>query len=1391
VINHRLWKELDKVAFRVWRLRFWSALAAAWFLAALVGMIFWMTGLPAGGNARVVASLLCGVAALLAGVCVWLARASKPNYVAIARRIETAFPDLGSCLLAALEQQPSLETGRFGYLQESVIDQALVHADHHPWRDIVSSRRLALAICGQFATFTLFLLSLAAAAFWVSPAASVASTRDKRPGATTDEFSFVVEPGNTEIERGSSLLVLARYQGPVPLEAVLIAEPTAGDATRTSMSQSLDDPVFGGRIQAVQEPLDYRVALDGRISPTYRVSVFEYPRLERADAMLTYPKYTGLADRLVQDFRTLSVVEGTILTLVCRLNKRVATATLTEKGAEPIVLALVDGDHADYQTEFRCEKSRRLKVELVDEAGRANLTKSELSIQVVPNQPPSIKPVFPARDYEVSSLEEMDLKATVFDDFGLQRFGLSYALAGKADVDVVVGENAAAKQKHNLAYKIDFEELGAQPDDLLSYYFWAEDFDRDGKLRRTSSDMYFAEVRHFDEIFRQGQPPPGGQQQQQQQQQGSQSAQAAQQLAQLQKEIMNATWKLIRREIGEQPTKALADDAGEVAKSQNEAHEKAAELAETLQDSASLEHLEIVLESMKQAAAHLASAHDQPSSKPLQPALAAEQAAYQALLKLRAREHEVVRQQQQQASRSQSNSAARSQQQRQQLDQLDLAKEENRYETQRQANSKPEQEADRETRQVLNRLKELARRQHDLNERLKDLQSALQEAESAEKKEEIRQQLKRLEEEQTQVLRDTDELASRMESPENQERMAEERQQLEQTRDLVRRTSEALENEMVTQAAASGTRAEREFDELRNEFRRRASGRFNEQMRDMRDTARDLDRKEKELAERLSPSASSESQESEVDRRAARRQPAGGSKRDMTSTSDDDKKPTTARNPDRAAKSLRDDNPGEQVAQGIAEQRQRLSNLVDRMKETIQEAEQTEPLLTERLYETARNVQDQAVDRILEATGRSLKQGLLDDARLQERAAGKGIEKLREGVERAAEAVLGDEAESLRRAREELQELSRELNREIARNAPDGPQPRDPRGTSPSQRGSNPAAGEQPGESPIGEEGDERAGQNSDGDAGQESQSTQQGRNGQRNPNSKNDRKNADQQRQGRKAAGNQQRGNQQDEAQEGEGQPSDEQSESPQSGDESSEPQQGGQQAGGKKAGGQGKKAGGQNARGQQPGQQSGQQAGQQPGRGQSGGQQPGEGQPGAEEQDGQQPGEGQQGGRQTGRGQNGQRQPGNQRGGGRTGGNPNNGSQWGGAVTPLNGPIDDVPERVAAPIGGNDFLNWSDRLRDVEEMVDDPELRAEAARIRDRARSIRAELKRHSNEPNWDLVRVQVAQPLAELSDRVSEELLRRNSRQAVVPLDRDPVPPKYSEKTRRYYEQLGTGK
>lgn len=111
--------------------------------------------------------------------------------------------------------------------------------------------------------------------------------------------------------------------------------------------------------------------------------------------------------------------------------------------------------------------------------------------------------------------------------------------------------------------------------------------------------------------------------------------------------------------------------------------------------------------------------------------------------------------------------------------------------------------------------------------------------------------------------------------------------------------------------------------------------------------------------------------------------------------------------------------------------------------------------------------------------------------------------------------------------------------------------------------------------------------------------------------------------------------------------------------------------------------------------------------------------------------------------------------------------------------------------PITGEGFREWSDRMRDVEELLENPEMRAEAARIRDRVRGEREEFKKHAKEPDWTRLKDMVAEPLQELHRRISEEVRRRESPDALVPIDRDPVPPQYAEGVRRYYERLGSGR
>jgi len=1364
MMQSRLRWQLDRVSARYRRLRTWQVLALVWLGAALLGAGILaarrLTGMPFSAAIP----LVCLTPCVLAALGLWWAGRSARNDVWIARQIESRYPDLGTCLLAAIELRPELPDGRYGFLQASVIQQALDHSRRHPWSEIVSRRELLFAALANVATFLLFLVAVIGLAKFLPPPASAsamipAPLQSLLPG---QGFTVTVEPGDTEVEKGTSLLVLARIAGTMPPSAVLHYDVEGGEAAALPMAPSLDDPVFGGRIPLVEQDLTYRVEVQGEVSPTYHAKVFEYPRLERADARLVFPKYTGLEERLVQDVRTISVVEGTELTLRCLLNKGVASATLTAASAAdkaaPLVLVPSQQETLTYEATLTCLVSRKLKLELVDDAGRKNQKVTQFTINVNPNRPPTVKPLFPGKDLDVSALEELDLKASVWDDFGVPKMGLSYSLAGQEPADVVLMEEGAAKQKHEISSQVRLEELGAEPDQLLSYFWWAEDLGPDGEVRRTMSDMYFAEVRAFDEIFRQGQQPPGGAQQQQQQGQGQgQNAQQAQELAKLQKDIINATWKVIRREIGSTLSPAFGPDLEQIHLSQQTAIDQATALAEKLQDEKSKGLVEEVLRHMKEAAMRLQGAHEQLNLETLRPALPAEQGAYQALLKLRAREHEVVRAQQQQGQQGQQGQ--QSGQRQQQMQQLDLKDEENRYETERAAQAQKQESAEeRENRQVLNRLKELARRQDDLNERLKELQTALEAAKTEQQKEDVRQQLKRLQDEQRQILQDTDELQSRVDQPENAERLSEERQQLEETREQVRRASEALEKEKVTQAAASGTRAQQQFDELREEFRRKASSGFNEEMKQMRDAARALDDKEKELSQRLAE----EAKPPENDR--SLREPTAESR--------------------------------EKLATDLAEQRKRLETLQEQMRDAIDRAAETEPLLSERLYETARNLRDKEIDRALQVTERAVRQGMAPEARQIESIASEGIRQLREGIEKAAEGVLGDETEALRRARAELQDLARELNQEMVRNgAEPGPQPgnpqnaagevnRRPDGQVPPdgtrQPGERP--GLQPGERPEQQPGDQPG----------------EGERNQANPGER---------------PGNQP-GSPMPGNQEGSGEPMPMENRRPGNREGGQAGQRPGEQPGEQPGSEPGERPGETGQRGQQgqEGRGQGQQPGQEPGEGEPssepgqpspspGGARPGRGrgqrgegspmespegtpsqQPG-EQPDGQQPGESQTGrGRPAETPQRGGRQQGNR--------NRSQQSRAGANVGGGSGPFEDYDPSQVAPLTGEDFRDWSDRLRDVEEMVDDPELRAQAARIREQARMIRAELKRHSAPPNWDIVRKDVAAPLVELEQRVASELLRRAGRQALVPLDRDPVPPQYSEKARKYYQRLGSG-
>jgi len=1148
------------------------------------------------------------VGLLMVGVLVMEIRGTVRNridYQKLARDIETHHPELHTTLVTAVEQRPDPQTGQYNFLQQRVIDEAIAAYEQSQFAQTAPAADLTRLRLANFA----LLLGIGTCA-WMHlqmPAKSSgpltrSTAEQEKESSTTKATLKQVEPGNTEVERGTSLAVLAHFEGRAPAKAMLVIQPTHGATRRVELVKNLDDPILGASLPAVDGPFKYHVEFDGQKSDAFAVGVFEHPTLERADATLNYPAYTKLPARTVEDTRRLSAVEGTRLAYQFHLNKPVQQARLTGANDEVIELKVLPGQPRAELPPIALTQSKIWKLELTDAAGRPNKIAPSIEIAVYANKPPVIRVASPRGDQQVSPVEEVEFAAELEDDFGLTRFGLTYNINGGELKDIPLGQDAPGNAKTLAEHLLALETLAVKPDQLINWFFWAEDIGPDAQTRRAFSDMFFAEIRPFEEIFRQGQ---GNQSQQQQQQQQQQSPnQQTQELIKLQKQIINATWKVRR-----QPA-TLSKDAPVLLQSQQQAVAKAKAMLERAEDEKSKGFITAAIGHMERAVEHLQPAAS--DANELLTALAAEQAAYQSLLQLQKHEFEVSRKNQQQQQQSSQQNQQRSQRQQSQLDQLDLREQKNKYETQKQA-QRLQEPKQREQLQMLNRLKDLAQRQDDLNEKLKELENALRAAKDAAEKKEIEKQLKSLRDEQRRNLEDLDELNQRMERPENRADTKQQRQQLQQTRQEMKQAAKQMQQGQLSQAVASGTRAQKDLKEMRDDLRKKASSQFAEQMRNMRQEARDLSQKQEEISRNLDEEA---------------------------------KKPQRP--------SLAESDNKKDLVKQLGDQQDKLEGLLKDMKDTVEKSELAEPLLNRKLYEAFREAHQKDTKKTLKAAAtlldgeenafesfpfrRALTEIMRDnpdktkfDDHLRQRNFRKAtqtlsdqtkreLDQLKRGVEKAAESVLGNEAEALKFAEKQLGELSEALKNEKAEATgkpsakPNESQPGKPSGEKP-----NETAGKQP----------------------------------------------------------------------------------SPKSPNEQEQP---------------GKQAG-------KPGEQAG----------------------------------------------NPKPQPGKQ---------PSSQASF------LNQQFNDAN----SPITGGNHREWSDRLRDVEEAVDQQGVRERVAQVREDLRKMNSEFRRHSKEPEWDLLEQRILQPLDQIRREIAEELAKQDSDKALVPIDRDPVPGRFTDLVKRYYERLG---
>jgi hypothetical protein len=563
---------------------------------------------------------------------------------------------------------------------------------------------------------------------------------------------IVVNPGDGVVRRGGDLSIDAFAEGFDPLEAEVFALFEGSESWESAPMLTGDSDDFEFTFFAVREPLRYYVVSAGIHSPEYSVEVVELPRVRNVKLIYHYPRWTQLETEITDPGGDIRAVVGTQVEVEVTTDQPLGEAELIVNG-ENFSMG-TDGSVARATVEVQEEGEYFVSTFFNEEPVRLT---DDYFIDVVPDNKPVVKVVRPGRDWKASNIEEVSIRVEATDDFGLDRLELHYAINGaewhvlQLDVDgdytlsdevlylEELGKTVGAGGLLDLLMENEptAEEVTSSlaPGDLISYF--AEAHDRDTSAR---TDLFFVEVQPFERSYSQSMQGGGG----------GGGGQQQDEISQRQKEILLATWNLIREQgeqTGFQDEQQLEDNARMLSELQRTLAEQARTLANRTrarQLTSVDEQIQTFVSSLESAAEAMMPAADYLIDLEFDDAVPSEQEALRHLLKAEAVFTDIQVSFQQGGGGGSGGFAGRD---LAELFELEMDLEKNQYETESPASFEdtPEVEVD----EAIAKLQELARRQENLarqanQQRTLTEEERWQQEELRRETEELRRQLEEL-----------------------------------------------------------------------------------------------------------------------------------------------------------------------------------------------------------------------------------------------------------------------------------------------------------------------------------------------------------------------------------------------------------------------------------------------------------------------------------------------------------------------------------------------------------------------------------------------------------------------------------------------------------------------
>ena len=652
-----------------------------------------------------------------------------------------------------------------------------------------------------------------------------------RAAAAVNPYEVSIQPGDTTIARGSDQLVTAMLRGFESSDVSIFTRKGPDQTFQRITMLSTESGDFEALLLGVNDPTEYFVEAAGVRSETFSIDVADLPYVDQLDLTYYFPRYTGLEPRTREDGGDIAALPGTLVEV------RIHPTMVTLGGQ-----FLIDGEKAQdlsleedgtFLARLTVREEGFYSIQLARENGDLVPASPEYRIDLLTDQEPSIHFSKPGRDVAASPIEEVYLEVSANDDYGIGDVRIVYSVNGEKEDTVPLFQGSGVPLPEvSAGHTLFLEEQELEPGDLIAYYALVRDNRTISGTRAVASDMFFLNIRPLERAYRQGEEGGG----QQQQGGGGQTPETA--LSQLQRQIISATFNLIRQRDSYDPEE-FSENVVSVSLSQGRLREQIGTLLERMEnrgltrtDPGFIDVSSI----LPKAVEAMTNAQKDLDTEELREAIPDEQIALRYVQQAEETYERYVTQQQQQPGGGGSQAAAED---LADLFELELDKLKNQYETvQRGA----QRQADNELDELLEKLKELSQRQEQQAERQRrraqvSPQGApsgggTSQRELAEQTEEAARQLLRLAREN------------------NDQQLEETARQLQQAAEAMRQSASQSGSTSTTEAQTALRRLEetrRQLEEARSDRARRDAQTAINQVQQLQEQQRDVQRQVREI----------------------------------------------------------------------------------------------------------------------------------------------------------------------------------------------------------------------------------------------------------------------------------------------------------------------------------------------------------------------------------------------------------------------------------------------------------------------------------------------------------------------------------------------------------------